>query len=108
MQASVDGLCKHLCVDEAEALRLIRLSVSIAKKAKQKFIASTSGRNVPIVAGSVGPYGACQHDGSEYHGNYVDHMTCLELMKWHQPRVKELLAGGADMLACETIPAKVR
>lgn len=28
-----------------------------------------------MVAGSVGPYGACQHDGSEYNGNYVDHMT---------------------------------
>jgi len=28
-----------------------------------------------MVAGSVGPYGACQHDGSEYTGNYVDHMT---------------------------------
>ncbi len=29
----------------------------------------------PLIAGSVGPYGACEHDGSEYHGNYVDHMT---------------------------------
>ena len=29
----------------------------------------------PLVAGSVGPYGACRHDGSEYNGNYVDVMT---------------------------------
>jgi len=28
-----------------------------------------------LVAGSVGPYGACQHDGSEYTGKYVDNMT---------------------------------
>ena len=28
-----------------------------------------------LVAGSVGPYGACQHDWSEYSGNYVDNMT---------------------------------
>ena len=34
-------------------------------------------------------------------------MTHEELMEWHQPRVRELLASGADILACETIPAKV-
>ena len=28
-----------------------------------------------LIAGSVGPYGACQHDMSEYSGSYVDHMT---------------------------------
>ena len=27
------------------------------------------------MAGSVGPYGACQHDRSEYTGKYVDDMT---------------------------------
>ena len=29
---------------------------------------------VPLIAGSVGPRGACLHDGSEYNGHYVD--TC--------------------------------
>ena len=33
------------------------------------------GCGLPLVAGSVGPYGACLHDGSEYTGDYVDHMT---------------------------------
>ena len=28
-----------------------------------------------LVAGSVGPYGACLHDRSEYTGDYVDSMT---------------------------------
>lgn len=28
-----------------------------------------------LVGGSVGPYGACQFDCSEYHGNYVDKMN---------------------------------
>ena len=101
------GLCEHLCIDEAEALQLIQLSVTLAKEAGQKLITSSNDRGVPIVAGSVGPYGACQHDGSEYHGNYVDHMTSEELMEWHRPRVRELLASGVDILACETIPAKV-
>ena len=81
--------------------------MTLAKEAGQNVITSSNDRIVPIVAGSVGPYGACQHDGSEYHGNYVDHMTSEELMEWHRPRVRELLASGADILACETIPAKV-
>ena len=34
-----------------------------------------------LVAGSVGPYGACQHDGSEYTGKYVDNMTIQVLVK---------------------------
>ena len=51
--------------------------------------------------------GACQHDGSEYHGNYVDHMTLDELCDWHRPRVKKLIECGVDFLAFETIPAKV-
>ena len=33
------------------------------------------------MAGSVGPYGACQHDGSEYTGKYVDYMTIQVLGK---------------------------
>ena len=32
-------------------------------------------RRFPLVAGSVGPYGACQHDGSEYSGKYVNSMS---------------------------------
>lgn len=28
-----------------------------------------------LIAGSVGPYGTCLHNGSEYTGDYVDHMT---------------------------------
>ena len=33
------------------------------------------GKLQALIAGSVGPYGACQHDGSEYTGSYVEHMT---------------------------------
>ena len=32
-------------------------------------------RVCPLVAGSVGPYGACLCDGSEYTGAYVDNIT---------------------------------
>ena len=51
--------------------------------------------------------GACLLDGSEYHGNYVDHMTLEELCDWHRPRVTKLIECGVDVLAFETIPAIV-
>jgi len=35
----------------------------------------TAGRVKPMVAGSLGPYGACQADCSEYSGEYVDNMS---------------------------------
>lgn len=57
--------------------------------------------------GSVGPYGASLHDGSEYTGSYAE-TTSPELMKeWHIPRIKALIEGGVDLLALETIPCKV-
>ena len=52
--------------------------------------------------------GACQADGSEYHGRYVDHMTREQLIDWHRPRVARLLDCGVDLLAFETIPSQVR
>lgn len=57
------------------------------------------------IAGSVGSYGACLHDGSEYRGDYVKKVP-LELIKtWHRPRISALVEAGVDFLAFETIPA---
>ena len=33
------------------------------------------------MAGSVGPYGACLHDGSEYTGKYVENLTIQVIIK---------------------------
>ena len=87
-QASVEGFCSELGVNEDEALRLIGRSVAIAKEARKQHTSGNVRTHVwdhvmshdshmtkVLIAGSVGPYGACQHDGSEYTGNYVDHMT---------------------------------
>ncbi|WP_369133410.1 homocysteine S-methyltransferase [Modestobacter sp. I12A-02662] len=57
------------------------------------------------VAASVGPYGAFLADGSEYTGGYVDDVTVAELRAFHRPRLEVLAAAGADVLACETLPA---
>ena len=46
------------------------------------FYSSNTGyQRKMLVAGSVGPYGACQHDGSEYTGKYVENMTIQVLGK---------------------------
>jgi homocysteine S-methyltransferase len=54
------------------------------------------------VAASVGSYGAFLADGSEYKGQYK--LNTEELMDWHRPRVRALVAAKPDLLACETVP----
>jgi homocysteine S-methyltransferase len=63
------------------------------------------GRRPGWVAGSVGPYGAFLADGSEYTGEYVDHVPVAALRAFHRPRLELLAEAGADVLACETLPA---
>lgn len=57
------------------------------------------------MAGSVGPYGACLCDGSEYRGDYITQVTKDQLIAWHRPRIASLVHAGVDLLAVETIPA---
>lgn len=57
----------------------------------------------PIVAGSVGPYGAYLADGSEYVGHYG--VSDETLAEFHRPRMAALIEAGADILAFETIPS---
>lgn len=59
-----------------------------------------------LVVGSVGPYGACLHDGSEYNGQYETTVSQTELKMWHLPRLKALIEAGVDLIAFETIPCK--
>ncbi|XP_076311044.1 uncharacterized protein LOC143225465 isoform X2 [Tachypleus tridentatus] len=80
-QASVEGFEKYFNVSVEEAEKLIGSSVSLAIQACENFWnqyhfqMELAGKTKPLVAGSVGPYGAVLHDGSEYTGNYVDNMT---------------------------------
>jgi homocysteine S-methyltransferase len=103
-QATVEGFQRH-GLSETEALALIGKSVEIAIHARDLFWASCTRhalRPKPIVAASVGPYGAFLADGSEYRGDY--HISEDELIAFHYPRMKALIEAGADILACETIP----
>jgi len=87
---------------------LMRLSVRLAQQARDEFWsvpAQRSGRRRPLVAASIGSYGAFLHDGSEYRGDYG--LSAQQLMDFHRPRLAVLAESGADLLACETIPCRV-
>lgn len=103
-QATIEGFVKN-GYSEKEARNLITKSVQIAKEARDEFWADENNRTnrvYPLVAASVGPYGAYLADGSEYRGNYnIGHE---ELKNFHRDRIKLLVDAGCDILACETIP----
>jgi homocysteine S-methyltransferase len=82
-------------IDAGGTAALLRLSVNLARE----------GAPDAWVAGSVGPYGAMLADGSEYTGAYVDEVGVRELRAFHRPRMAVLAEAGADVLACETVPA---
>src|SRR3954454_20719704 len=44
-------------------------------------------------------------DGSEYTGAYVENLDVRALRAFHRPRMELLAEAGADVLACETVPA---
>ncbi len=83
-QATIPGFVAQ-GMSEFEAIRLIWLSVNLAVQARDEFwgqrelslskpglrqAQSPSSRERPLVAASVGPYGAYLADGSEYRGDY--------------------------------------
>ncbi|KAK3856695.1 hypothetical protein Pcinc_019310 [Petrolisthes cinctipes] len=106
-QASIPGFTTHLGITQTQALSLIARSVSLARTAIEEFtpMSGHSAVRPLLVAGSVGPYGACQADGSEYTGAYISRISPSELKEWHRPRIEVLVGAGVDLLAVETIPA---
>ncbi|MCB9420552.1 MAG: homocysteine S-methyltransferase [Ardenticatenaceae bacterium] len=104
-QATIPALMAR-GLSEAEAIALIRLSVRLVMQARDQFWAEPSNRQNrlrPIVAASVGPYGAALADGSEYTGDYD--LDEAGLVEWHRQRWHILANSGADILACETLPS---
>lgn len=89
--------------DQASASTLILKSVELAEEARRRFVLLHPNQDTPLVAASIGPYGAYLANGSEYHGNYG--ISDQELTDFHEPRIKLLDGSTADILACETIPS---
>ncbi len=87
----------------SDARQLIVQSVQLAKTARDDFLRDNLNATfTPLVAASIGPYGAALADGSEYTGDYdIDDEGLIE---FHRQRLAWLDASDADVLACETIP----
>lgn len=102
-QASRQGLMAT-GLSAVEADDLIVSSVLLAQQARDEFLRDNpDASRIPLIAASVGPYGAILHDGSEYTGAYD--VTERELSEFHRGRLELLDGTGTDLLACETIPS---
>jgi homocysteine S-methyltransferase len=105
-QATIQGLMAR-GLSELEAADLLRLSVKLAREARDEFWAVEANRQKrlrPLVAASIGPYGAYLANGAEYTGDYD--LDMAGLLAWHRPRWHILANSGADLLACETCPSR--
>lgn len=88
------------------ATSLMRLSISLAVQARDAYLRANPDRvrPKPLIAASMGNYGAFLADGSEYTGNYPN-VTEEQISAFHIERAKIFLSEpGVDILAFETVP----
>lgn len=104
-QATFTGLLRK-GLSRTAAAEIFRRGVTLGAAAREQFLQNlpaVTSRAFPLIAASIGPFGAFLADGSEYHGRYP--LSKRELIDWHRPQVKALVATKADLLAFETIPS---
>ncbi|MEE8369072.1 MAG: homocysteine S-methyltransferase [Thermoanaerobaculia bacterium] len=104
-QATVQGFVQS-GLSSKEARDLLLRSVDLGIEAREEFRhrrRNRRGRVRPLIAASIGPYGAYLADGSEFRGDYD--LTVDDLYDFHRPRWEILASSDADLLACETIPS---
>ncbi len=103
-QATIAGFMRQ-GMSATAAANLIHLSVQLAQEARDQFWqhANRQQRLRPLVAASVGPYGAYLADGSEYNGRYD--LDEAGLRAFHRERWHILAGAQPDLFACETIPS---
>ena len=102
-QATFAGFAQR-GIGESAAAELLRSSVLLAAAARDRFMDDFPDRPRPLVAASIGCYGASLADGSEYRGDYG--LSPQQLIEFHRPRMEALAASEPDLLACETIPCQ--
>ncbi|MCH7489447.1 MAG: homocysteine S-methyltransferase [Gemmatimonadetes bacterium] len=104
-QATFEGFARR-GIGKKAAADLMRTSVVLARDARDRFMNEVAdGRRPPLIAASIGCYGAWLADGSEYCGDYC--RTAAKLTAFHRPRMEVLVESDPDILACETIPCQV-
>jgi homocysteine S-methyltransferase len=103
-QATFEGFARR-GIGQEQAAQLMRDAVALAASARDEFWSMPENRAArlrPLIAASVGPYGAMLGDGAEYRGHYA--VSDQALAAFHRPRLEVLAQSGADLLACETLP----
>jgi homocysteine S-methyltransferase len=103
-QATFEGF-ERLGIGRDGARQLMLEAIALAIAARDEFwadAANRTDRSRPLIAASVGPYGAMLADGSEYRGHYS--LDEAALADFHRPRLRVLAGARADFLAFETIP----
>ena len=82
------------------------ISAGLSRSSARRPLASTTevarASGAPLVACSIGPFGACLGDGSEYHGIYAANWR--EVRDFHRSRLEVLVPTEPDLFAIETIP----
>jgi homocysteine S-methyltransferase len=103
-QVSIHGMA-DAGYTENEAEAALRRSVQLALNARRRFLDARPNTQdpAPLVAASIGPYGAFTADGGEYHGNY--HISAGALLAFHERRFEVFAESEADLIAFETTPS---
>ena len=104
-QATLPGFMK-LGLSKSEAIDLIAQSVQLARDVRDRFWNEPGRRNDrqrPLVAASIGPYGAFLANGAEYTGDYD--LNQSELLDFHRDRWHVLGKQSPDIMICETTPS---
>ena len=103
-QASFIGFEKQGYTKE-DAIKLLQVSVELAIDSRTCFLLNSINKikHIPLVAASLGPYGAALADGSEYTG-YNGEVSIVDLIHFHEERINVMINTQADVLAFETIP----
>ncbi len=107
-QASIPGfIAEGLSVADAEELFVETIRTASAERDRFAHERGLSKEDQPLVAVSLGPFGAYLANGSEYRGNYSS--TTSEIEHFHVERLalvaEEIRAGHADLVALETVPS---
>ena len=101
-QASIQGFL-DVGYDRITAEKLLIDTVILAEYAVDQYLETSEHSFVPLIAASIGPFGAYLADGSEYRGNYK--VSEKDLTTFHTERIHILDMTNADLFACETIPS---
>ncbi|HET6564744.1 MAG TPA: homocysteine S-methyltransferase family protein, partial [Xanthomonadales bacterium] len=89
-QASEQGF-KARGIDARDARKLMQQGIKLAVQARDAYWEpgethkTRAQKFKPLVAASMGPFGACLADGSEYHGNYA--ASWREVSDFHRERL---------------------